>query len=457
MKSRIISFAITLLAVGSVSAQTVLTLQDCRRLAVENNAKVRIARGNREAAQELSKDAFTKYFPNVSANFMAYKSNKGALQYSLPSLGSLLPAEIAPIIPSQLAPLADKSLGNIELIKSGWNFSFLAMQPVFMGGRIFNGNKLAHVGEEVARLQEENATDEVMVTAEKYYWQIVTLQSKKRTLQSVMQMVDTLEYQVNAAVKAGVVLPNDLLKVQIKRNDLRATMVDLDNGITLASNLLAQYVGLTGDSISIVSDEAPEIVPEYPLSLYIEPQQAVGLTNDYLLLNQNVKATELRTKMAIGENLPEVGLGGGWVYDDLFSQHHNFAAVMLTVNVPITDWWGGSHKIKKSRIEEANARLQQEDLTQLLQIKMENAWDELTASHRKMTIAHESIAQATENLRLNDNYYRVGVSTITDLLDAQTLFRHSCDQYTEAYGDFRLKEAQYLDATGRLGSSTTNP
>ncbi len=455
MKSRIIILTISLLTAGSLLAQKALTLQDCRRLAAENNAKVRIARGNREAATEVSKDAFTKYFPNVSANFLAYRSNKGALQYSLPSIGSLLPAEIAPIIPPQFAPLTDKSLGNIDLIKSGWNFSVLAVQPVFMGGRILNGNKLAHVGEEVARLQENDATDEVMLTAEKYYWQIVTLQSKKRTLQSVLKMVDTLEYQVNAAVKAGVTLPNDLLKVQLKRNDLRATMVDLDNGITLASNLLAQYVGLSGDSITIIYEEAPAEVPDYPLSLYIEPQQAVSLTTDYLLLNQSVKASELRTKLAVGENLPEVGLGGGWVYDDLFSQHHNFAAVMLTVSVPITDWWGGSHKIKKSRIEETNARLQQEDLTQLLQIKMENAWDELTASHRKMTIAHESISQSTENLRLNDNYYRVGVSTITDLLDAQTLYRQSCDQYTEAYGDFRLKVAQYLDATGRLDYQVT--
>ncbi len=452
MKLRIISSIIAMGILSSAMAQTVLTLDDCRRLAVENNARVRIARGNREAATEVSREAFTKYFPNVSANFLGYRSNKGALQYTLPTIGSLIPAEVAPMIPAELAPLANRSLGDIELIKSGWNFSLLAIQPVFMGGRIVNANKLAHVGEEVARLQEDDAADEVMVTAERYYWQIVTLQSKRRTLESVLQMVDSLQYQVDVAVKAGVTLPNDLLKVQLKHNDLRSTMVDLDNGITLASNLLAQYVGLNGDSIIITAEQAPDSVPEYPLSLYIEPQQAVGMTNDYQQLGQNVKATELRTRLAVGENLPEVGLGGGWVYDDLFSQHHNFAAVMLTVSVPITDWWGGSHKIKKSRIDEANARLQQQDLTELLQIKMENAWDELTAAHRKMQIAHESIAQSTENLRLNTAYYGVGVSTITDLLDAQTLYQQSCDRYTEAYGDYRLKLAQYLDATGRLAT-----
>lgn len=434
----------------AVQAQTTLTLDDCRRLAVENNAKVRVAEGNRKAATEVSREAFTKYFPQVNGTWLGYRSNKGALQFNLPSPAQMLPAELAPLIPAEFAPLMDKSLGKIDLVKKGWSGAVTAIQPVFMGGQIVNGNKLAHVGEEVAALEKENAIDEVLVTAEQYYWQIITLKSKKQTLQSVLEMVDTLAYQVGVAVKAGVTLPNDLLKVQLKQNDLRATMVDLDNGIALASNLLAQYVGLNGDSIDVVGETTPDEVPQYPLNVYVEPSQALASTTDYRLLDQSVKASDLKTKMAVGENLPQVGVGAGWVYDDIFNQKHNFGAVMLTVNVPISDWWGGSHKIKKSKIEAENARIQRQDLSEMLELNMQNAWDDLTAAHRKMAIAHESIAQATENLRLNQNYYQVGVSTITDLLDAQTLYRQSKDQYTEAYGAYRLSHVRYLDAIGAL-------
>lgn len=433
----------------AASAQTALTLADCRRLAVENNAKVRMAEGNRRAAAEVSREAFTKYFPNVNASWMGYRSNKGAIQYTLPSPAQLLPPELGSIVPPELAPVLSKSLGEIELIKKGWSAGITAIQPVFMGGQIVNGNRLAHVGEAVADLQKEDATDEAVITAEQYYWQIVTLQSKRQTLQSVMQMVDTLEYQVGVAVSAGVILPNDQLKVQLRQGELRAMMVDLDNGIALASNLLAQYVGLSGDSITLVSEPVPDDVPPYPLDIYMEPAHALSSTVDYRLLSQNVKASDLRTRMAVGENLPQVGVGAGWIYDDLFSQRHNFAAVMLTVNVPISNWWGGSHKIKKARIEAENARIQMEDLSQMLEIGMQNAWDDLTAAHRKMAIAHQSIAQAKENLRLNRNYYRAGVATITELLDAQTLYRQSLDGYTEAYGQFRQSRARYLDSTGR--------
>ena len=442
----ILSFAPLFMA----QAQTMLSLEDCRRLALENNAKVHVAEGNRQAATEVSREAFTKYFPNIGANWLGFRSNKCVVQYTLPSIGQMLPPGAESLLPPEMAGLANQSLGEIELVKKGWTGSVYAIQPIFMGGQIINGNKLAHVGEEVASLHKENAEDEVIVTTEKYYWQIVTLQSKKQTLQSLLNMVDTLQYQVDVAVKAGVAMPNDLLKVKLQHNEFSAMMVDIDNGITLASNLLAQYIGLNGDSISVEPVNTVEQMPEYPDAVFVEPSQALSSTADYRLLQQNVKAADIKTRLAVGENLPKVGLGAGWMYDDLINEKHNFAAVMLTVSVPITDWWGGSHKIKKAKIEAQNARIQQEDLSQMLILKMQNGWDGLTAAYRKLKIAHEAIGESTENLRLNENYYRAGVSTITDLLDAQTLYRQTLDRYTEAFGSYKVATAEYLQSIGQL-------
>ncbi len=82
---------------------------------------------------------------------------------------------------------------------------------------------------------------------------------------------------------------------------------------------------------------------------------------------------------------------------------------------------------------------------------MSEKWDNLTAAHRKMAIASEAIDQSEENLRLNKAYYEAGISTIADLLDAQTLNHQAKADYIAAYGIFKLSEAQYLDATGRSG------
>lgn len=409
----------------SESAPRMLTLEECRGLAVKNNAKLSIANGNVEAAEELRKEAFTKYFPSVQAGGMAFASNK---------------------------PVIDLDMFNIvtlQMIKRGVSANVTAIQPVFAGGRIVNSNKLAEVGVEASGLERENAIDDVNLTTEKYYWQLVTLKSKKKTLEKVITLVDTLQYQVDVALKAGVTTRNELLKVQLRRNDLKSMMVDLDNGISLSKMLLAQYIGLDGEEIDIADEIVPEDMPPYPDDLYIEPSVALNSTVDYRLLGKKVKAAELQEKLALGDNLPTVGVGAGYFYDDVINEKHGFGAVFVSVSVPITSWWGGSHAIKRRKIETANARRDMDNLSQMLCINMVNTWDDLTSSYRKMQIAKESIAQSAENLRMNQNFFLAGVSNVTDLLDAQTLYRQSLDQFTEAYGEYCVARATYLDATGQ--------
>lgn len=422
---------IALMAVMSASAQqnepsdTVLTLQQCIDMAVANNASLKRAGNDAAAATQTRKEAFTKYFPQISATGFGFRSHNYVFQYN--ALDML----------------------NIELVKHGVLAGVQALQPIFMGGQIVNGNQLAKVGEAAAELQRAQTEREVRMTTEQYYWKLATLQDTKRTLQSVIATLDTLDTQIQVAVDAGVAMRNDLLKVQLKRNGYEADMVDLDNGIQLCRMVLSQYIGEDFEKPINISAPVPEVVPAYPSDLRVDPAAALDQTIDHQLLEANVKAKKLEKKMEVGKNLPQVLGGAGWYYHNVLEQGHNFGALQLVVNVPISGWWGGSHAIKRKNLELENAKNELDDLSQMLQINMQNKWDELTASHRKMELAAEAIGQAEENLRLNRIYYEAGTSTITDLLEAEALARQAHDQYSSAYGDFRTATAAYLNATGR--------
>lgn len=416
----------TLSASGQTSADSVYTLQQCKMLALANNADIRTAENNLQAAIETRKEAFTKYFPEVSAGASAFWTHNDVLQYNVLDLFTL------------------------GIIDKGKTAGIWAMQPVFAGGRIVNGNKLAKVGEEVARIRKEQSADMIQLQTEALYWQLVTLKAEKNTVESAITMLDTLALQVSAAVEAGIVTRNDLLKVDLKRNSYRADLVDLDNGIELMKRLLAQQMGLGVEAKADVNENVPTAVPAFPSDLLIPASQALGQTADHRLLMKNVEAKQLEKKMEAGNYMPQVGVGAGWFYHDIFDQNHNFGGLMVTVSIPISNWWGGSHAIKRKSFELANARNELDNLSQKLEIEMADKWDNLTAAHRKMEIASDAIVQSKENLRLNQAYYDAGMSTITDLLDAQTLYRKAQDDYIAAYGIFRLSEAQYLNATGRF-------
>lgn len=428
---KILIAVMALAAATGVSAQqnaerdTILTLQQCIDMAVANNAALKRADNSSAAATQTRKEAFTKYFPEISATGFGFRSHNYIFQYN--ALNML----------------------NIELVKHGVVAGVQALQPIFMGGQIVNGNQLAKIGEAAAELQRAQTEREVRLTTEQYYWKLATLQATKRTLQSVIATLDTLDTQVQVAVDAGVVMRNDLLKVQLKRNGYMADMVDLDNGIQLCRMVLSQYIGEDFEQPINIDAPVPAEVPAYPLDIRINPSVALDNTIDYQLLEANVKAKKLEKRMEVGKNLPQILGGAGWYYHNVLEQGHNFGALQLVVNIPISGWWGGSHAIKRKNLELENAKIELDDLGQMLEINMQNKWDELTAAHRKMELAAESIGQAEENLRLNKVYYEAGTSTITDLLEAEAMARQAHDQYSTAYGDFQTARAAYLNATGR--------
>ena len=153
--------------------------------------------------------------------------------------------------------------------------------------------------------------------------------------------------------------------------------------------------------------------------------------------------------MAIGQNLPSLAVGAGYNYHNMLDNNRSFAMVFATVSVPISDWWGGSHAVKRKKIEYLNALDEQQDKSELLTIRMQKAWNDVSESYMQLSLAERSIQQAEENLRLNRNYYQSGVSRMSDLLEAQLLYQQALDKHVDAYADYQNRLLDYQQATGQ--------
>ena len=80
---------------------------------------------------------------------------------------------------------------------------------------------------------------------------------------------------------------------------------------------------------------------------------------------------------------------------------------------------------------------------------MQNAWNGVEEAYQQLLLAQRSIEQAGENLRLNRNYYKAGISKMSDLLEAQMLYQQSLNRRTDAYADMQLRLLEYKQATGQ--------
>ena len=412
------------LCVGTVSAQRTLSLEECREMALENNAKMKNARLDVEEAREGKKEAFTKYFPNVSAVGTAFKANHGMMDMSV--IPGLL----------ELSMMDDGLLGGVT-----------AIQPVFAGGQIVNGNKLADLALEVSRYQMRQSEDEVALTVERYYWQWISLHEKLRTIEIVESLVGSLYKDVEVAVGAGVTTRNDLLQVQLKKNGVASDRLRVENGLRLSKMVLAQYIGIGEDDFEI-DFTLPAEVPS-PELYRVSHEEALPTTLSYKLLEKNVEAARLQQKLKVGQYLPTVGIGAGYMYHNLLDKDRPFGMVFATVAIPISDWWGGSHAIRKQKLQVKAAEYSRQNANELLLVQMRKLWNELEESLKQVKLSEESIATAEENVRLNTDYYKAGTVTLSDLLDAQSLLQQSRDQYTGDYTAYLIKRTEYLQATGR--------
>ncbi len=410
------------MAIGA-SAQTSLTLEDVQKMAKENNIESRKAQYNTQMAEQQKKEAFTNYFPSVSASGVAMTFSDYLLDVTM-----------------------DET--QIKLVDDGVLAGVTATQPLFAGGQIVNGNRLAKVGVEAAEIQQEVSENNVETTVSQYYWNVVSLEEKLRTINAVSDMLDQLQNDVEAAVNAGITMRNDLLQVQLRKNEVETTKVKIESNLTIAKMLLAQYIGSESETVDVSADIAVGTLPDFPTELKQDPEQALSATPEYRLLEQNVKAKKMEKKMETGSNLPTVAIGASYSAYNFTDDWDDLGMVFGVVQVPLSDWWGGSRAIKRKNIALQQAEEEMADNSQLLKIRMQKLWIDIEDAYKNLSIAQRGIEQSSENLRLNNDYYAAGTSAMSDLLDAQMSYQQTRDNYIDTWATYQMSIIAYKQATG---------
>ncbi|MGV8094406.1 MAG: efflux RND transporter permease subunit [Mangrovibacterium sp.] len=447
MKPAILTLFILLISIPALQAQNNYTLEQCKTLALQNNAEVKNKTLGVESAQEVKKAAFTKYFPQVEATALAFRFDKPLMELEMEG-GNLPvydgnPANLKTA--TQFAYFPPTSIGMLE---KGTIGMATATQPVYAGSQIATGNKLANLGVEVSELQLTSVKNQIVLQTENQYWQIVSLNEKMKTLEQYIQMVDTLHKEVADAYEAGLITRNDLLKVELKQNELQMNKLKLENGIELARMALCQYMGVPYNAGIAFTDTIPAAIT--PQLIYTDHQQALAKRAEYQMLQKSSEAEKYQTRMQRGEYMPQVGVGVSAIHLDIMNTDgSSYGGVFGTVKIPISGWWEASHKLKERRLKEEQNKNRVDDNTEKLLLQMQQARNTLDEAYKQVRLGEISTRQAEENLKVNRDHYEAGLINVSDMLDAQAQFQESHNQYIDALTHYQVIRISYLQMTGR--------
>jgi outer membrane protein len=431
----------------NAGGQTALSVEECRQLALRNSTASKNGKLDKALSRETRRSALTNYFPNVSAGGMMFQAQKGLMEMNT-SGGNLPVYDGNPAHLGRATQFAYMPASTIELMKNGTIGYVNIVQPIFAGGRIINGNKLAALGEEVSDLQERLVRNNTSLTTEEQYWQLASLAEKQGTVQGYMELLDGLLRQVQDAYSSGLCTRNDLLKVQLKRSEVVLNKSKLDHGMTVARMAFCRHLGIPYDSTLVLKDTLTAGDP--PPTYQVDNKLALKSRAEYTLLLASLRAEELQTRMKLGEYLPQAGVGISGMYMKLDEgKSRTLGLVFGTLQVPISAWWDASYVLEGRSVKEEIARNNFKENVELLELQMEKTWRDLTDAYLQVQLSYEARLQAEENVRVSRDGYANGIVTISDVLEAQAMLQQTSDQRTDAKAVYRTKVVTYLQMTGR--------
>ena len=447
MKKHITSLLFALLVLGLKAQTPVLTLDSCFALAKANNAQLLTDQLEIQKAQEVKAQVFTKHFPQVSISYLAYYAARPIIEYGIndiqdDDLGAFLSALITTLNDPEGANMGLPT--EINLMEKGHGVNATAMMPVYAGGRILNGNRLANVGIEATQLKAEVSERDMLENIESTYYLVLGLQDKVHTVESALALTDSLDHIVEVALKAGLITKSDKLRLALKQNELKANQLQLNNGIVLASQLLCQQIGITYPEDGLTLDTASFSVKNHADALrenFIRPEQQ--------LLQLQIDAEKLRKKLTIGEALPQVGIGWTYSYGNLVRKYKGNAIALAQVSIPLTQWWETSHKLKEHNIAIREAELMQKDLTEKMGLQVKQAYNQMVEAEALMQSDKAALDMAQENYRLAELNYRAGMNTITDVLEAHALLLQAKNAITDRQITYLTARRRYHDLSGQ--------
>lgn len=476
MKRILLTIMATTATATGIVAQGV-SLDSCRNMALANNKAIRIAEENVRGASYLRDAAKAAYLPGIDfSGGYAYNQRQIALlgedaklptmsfdpktmsyNYNLvtgadgkpvvnPSTGQPIPSEVA-VIPKEAMTYDTHNV---------FFGAFTLTQPVYLGGSIRALNQIAKHGESMARSLKEVAREDVMLSVDEAYWQVVSLVEKRNLAESFVKLVDSLRYNVKAMKEEGVATQSDVLNVEVKYNEASIMLTKVDNGLSLSRMALAQICGLPVDTQMTLADEASDGISADMTMPSTNMEDVYQRRADLDVLRTGVDLMKSKENLSLSSMLPKVAAFGAYsfsnpnVNDGFEKKFGGGFSVGAMLTIPIWHWGGDYNKYRAAKSQTAAQRLLLEDMEEKVSLQVSQAQYSYNEAFKTYDMTVNNMKSADENLRNAEYAFKEGVLTADDVLGAQTAWLKAKSEVIDAQIGIRLCHTYLSKVTGNL-------
>lgn len=468
-------------------AQNFLSLDSCRALALANNKDLLISNEKINAAYYQRKAAFTNYLPNFSATGAYMRNQKefsllnndqkaalsglgtnlaGPIQQAATEIRTAHP-ELKPLIASlsgklgAALPALDQARNSLvdalrTDTKNVYAGALTLTQPLYMGGKIRAYNKITKYAKELAQEQHHGGMQEVIMSTDQAYWQVVSLVNKKKLAEGYLKLLQQLDGDVEKMINEGVATKADGLSVRVKVNEAEMTLTKVEDGLSLARMLLCQLCGIDLSSPITLADENMEDIPLLTTDPHFDLSTAYENRPEIRSLELATQIYKQKVNVTRAEHLPSIALMGNYmvtnpsVFNSFENKFKGMWNVGVMVQIPIWHWGEGIYKTRAAKAEARIAQYQLQDAREKIELQVNQAAFKVKEAGKKLVMSSKNMEKAEENLRYATLGFKEGVIATSNVLEAQTAWLSAHSEKIDAQIDVKLTEIYLKKSLGTL-------
>jgi outer membrane protein TolC len=328
-------------------------------------------------------------------------------------------------------------------------------QPLYTGGRVAGEIEAARQEALAAGTDIDTGLRDLVLETITAYWDLVSARENERVLAESIASYEADLKQVRDRADVGMAARNDVLNVQVERDQAELSRLRAANNAGVANENLVRLLGLPpGSRVEPTETAAATAPPDEPVEGLVT--KALEARPEVAGLRARAAAAEASVRIARSARLPQASLDAGFDY----------ARPNLRI-LPLTDTWNDSWRIgvsvslqafdggrtsaavAQARAQAEAVRRQLDDLERRVRLDVTASALDLSTRRAALAVAERNLEAARENVRVSQDRYREGLIPASELLDAESRLLQSGLARTRSATELQQARANLDRAVGR--------
>lgn len=413
----------------------VYSVDDCIRMALDNNWSVKSKEEKIDEAVYVKKQAESDFFPTISTS------------YGYTRLSEVRRSKAIPLGPGAVIPASDlNSQGNFQ-------WSATVSQPIFTGFALTSAHELAKLGIDQSVIALELEKLDLALSVKNVYFNILKADKGVDVAEKAIKSLASHVEVARNFYDVGMIPVNDLLKAEVELSNAQHNLVKVLNASQFSRASLNMLLSKPINESFDIEDMLVFKNENSDFGSYLA--RALEKRPEIKALELNIIQVEHQVKLARSKYFPQIALSYNYVKEgnDITASGSGFHdanswQAMAGLSWTIWDWNKTDNSVSEKKSLKRQLIQTRKAIEDGIRLELKKAFLDLEETEKNIPTSKKAVSQAEENLRVSQERYKAQVTTSTEVLDAQTLLSQARTNYYNALYDHKLAKAALLRSIG---------